>query len=111
MMTITTGNISNIFCQPYTIISFTTIRSKVTFGTRLHHYLVKELHSEAENTTETDNIESQKIELIQEVTKSNIELYIVGCLIIILIAMLGIGIGIYIADSLPMSPPCRGVTV
>ena len=40
--------------------------SKVTFDIQLHHCLVNELHSEAENITETDNLDSLKIELFKK---------------------------------------------
>ena len=75
---------------------------------------VKELHFEAKNITEKDNIKSQEKELNQEVTKSKIELYIVGAIIfllaIVIVLILGIGIGTFFADS----PPCNtasGVSV
>ena len=70
---------------------------------------VKELHSEAKNITEKDNIKSQEKELNQEVTKSKIELYIVGGIIflvaIVIVLILGIAIGTYFAES----PPCNAV--
>ena len=75
---------------------------------------VKELHFEAKNITEKDNIKSQKIDFIEEVTKSKKELYMVGAIIflvaIVIVLILGIGIGIYLAES----PPCsasRSVSV
>ena len=75
---------------------------------------VKESHSDAKNITEKNNIKSQKIDFIEEVTKSKKELYMVGAIIflvaIVIVLILGIGIGIYLAES----PPCsasRSVSV
>ena len=66
---------------------------------------VKELHFEAKNITEKDNIKSQEKELNQEETKSKIELYIVGAIIflvaIVMVLILGIAIGTYFAEIAP----------